>query len=105
MMFEAMALNLKTSTSNIKLSTSNSKRGCLNATASFLYFGADEGDRTLVPSLGSSYSTTELHPHEHLLNYSTSIPVFCKAFSFILFFGKVLELQQLILEYHGILRP
>ena len=26
-------------------------------------YGADEGDRTLVPSLGSSYSTTELHPH------------------------------------------
>lgn len=27
------------------------------------WYGADEGDRTLVPSLGSSYSTTELHPH------------------------------------------
>lgn len=31
--------------------------------ASFYLYGADEGDRTLVPSLGSSYSTTELHPH------------------------------------------
>ena len=35
--------------------------------ASFYLYGADEGDRTLVPSLGSSYSTTELHPHAVLL--------------------------------------
>ena len=35
--------------------------------------GADEGDRTLVPSLGSSYSTTELHPH--ILSYYISLTV------------------------------
>lgn len=35
--------------------------------ASFYLYGADEGDRTLVPSLGSSYSTTELHPHVMVL--------------------------------------
>lgn len=43
-------------------------------------YGADEGDRTLVPSLGSSYSTTELHPHELLLVHFTSIHAVCKGF-------------------------
>lgn len=52
----------------------------------FFYSGADEGDRTLVPSLGSSYSTTELHPHELLLVHFTSIPQFCKGFSFSVYF-------------------
>ena len=46
----------------------------------FFYSGADEGDRTLVPSLGSSYSTTELHPHELLLVHFTSIHAVCKGF-------------------------
>ena len=35
MMFEVIALNLKTSTSDIKLSTSNLKRSCHDATAPF----------------------------------------------------------------------
>lgn len=39
--------------------------------------GADEGDRTLVPSLGSLYSTTELHPHELLVQYINKA-IFCK---------------------------
>ena len=37
MMFEVIALNLKTSTSDIKLSTSNLKRSCHDATAPFLH--------------------------------------------------------------------
>lgn len=38
-------------------------------------YGADEGDRTLVPSLGSSYSTTELHPHITYNRYYISLTV------------------------------
>ena len=38
--------------------------------------GAGEGNRTLVVSLGSFYSTIELHPHDKitLLNGSLSLP-------------------------------
>ncbi len=42
--------------------------------------GADEGDRTLVPSLGSSYSTTELHPHDRYFISVTEGSRFVKPF-------------------------
>lgn len=38
----------------------NKKRQALNACR---YFGAGEGNRTLISSLGSWCSATELHPH------------------------------------------
>lgn len=38
----------------------NKKRQALNACR---FFGAGEGNRTLISSLGSWCSATELHPH------------------------------------------
>ena len=33
-------------------------------------FEADDGNRTRLPSLGSWYSTDELHLHQHVMNYN-----------------------------------